>query len=40
LGKSLIINIVRDNIKKLERKKDSTQDNLARKADIPYSTLT
>lgn len=33
-------NMVGDNIKKFRKKKGLTQDGLARKADIPYTTLT
>lgn len=29
-----------DNIKRLRKKKSLSQDNLARKANIPYTTLT
>jgi len=32
--------MIGDNIKKLRRKTGLTQDGLARKADIPYTTLT
>jgi len=32
--------MIGDNIKKLRRKIKLTQDGLARKADIPYTTLT
>jgi transcriptional regulator with XRE-family HTH domain len=38
LGKSRRI-MIGDNIKKLRKKRGLTQDNLARKADIPYATL-
>lgn len=31
--------MIGDNIKKLRKKKSLTQDNLARKADMPYATL-
>jgi len=34
------INMIGDNVKKIRKKKGFTQDNLARKADIPYTTLT
>ena len=34
------INMIGDNIKKFRKKKELTQDGLARKADIPYTTLT
>jgi transcriptional regulator with XRE-family HTH domain len=33
-------NMIGDNIKKFRKKKGLTQDGLARKADIPYTTLT
>jgi transcriptional regulator with XRE-family HTH domain len=33
-------NMIGDNVKKFRRKKGLTQDGLARKADIPYTTLT
>ncbi len=33
-------NMIGDNVKKFREKKGLTQDNLARKADIPYTTLT
>lgn len=33
-------NMIGDNVKKFRKKKGLTQDNLARKADIPYTTLT
>jgi len=32
--------MIGDNIKKLRKRKGLSQDNLARKADIPYTTLT
>jgi transcriptional regulator with XRE-family HTH domain len=32
--------MIGDNIKKLRKKTKLTQDGLARKADIPYTTLT
>lgn len=32
--------MIGDNIKRLRKKKGLSQDNLARKADIPYTTLT
>jgi transcriptional regulator with XRE-family HTH domain len=32
--------MIGDNIRKLRKKKGLSQDNLARKADIPYTTLT
>lgn len=32
--------MIGDNVKKIRKKKGLTQDNLARKADIPYTTLT
>ena len=32
--------MIGDNVKKLRKKKGLTQDALARKADIPYTTLT
>ena len=32
--------MIGDNIRKLRRKKGLSQDNLARKAGIPYTTLT
>jgi transcriptional regulator with XRE-family HTH domain len=32
--------MIGDNIKKFRKKKGSTQDELARKAYIPYTTLT
>ncbi len=32
--------MIGDNIKKFRKKKGLTQDGLARKADIPYTTLT
>jgi len=32
--------MIGDNIKKIRRKTGLTQDGLARKADIPYTTLT
>jgi len=32
--------MIGDNIKKLRKKNEVTQDNLARKSDIPYTTLT
>ncbi|MEK6647628.1 MAG: helix-turn-helix transcriptional regulator, partial [Candidatus Firestonebacteria bacterium] len=38
LGKSRRI-MIGDNIKKLRKKKSLSQDNLARKANIPYATL-
>jgi DNA-binding XRE family transcriptional regulator len=38
LGKSRII-MIGDNIKKLRKKRGFSQDNLARKADMPYATL-
>ncbi|MDP2924204.1 MAG: helix-turn-helix transcriptional regulator [Candidatus Omnitrophota bacterium] len=31
--------MIGDNIKKLRKKRDLSQDNLARKAGIPYTTL-
>ncbi len=31
--------MIGDNIKKLRRKSNLSQDNLARKAEIPYTTL-
>lgn len=34
------INMIGDNVKKFRKKKGLTQDGLARKADIPYTTLT
>lgn len=34
------INMIGDNVKKFRQKKSLTQDRLARKADIPYTTLT
>jgi len=34
------MNMIGDNVKKFRKKKGLTQDNLARKADIPYTTLT
>jgi len=34
------VNMIGDNVKKFRKKKGLTQDNLARKADIPYTTLT
>jgi len=33
-------NMIGDNVKKFRKKKRLTQDGLARKADIPYTTLT
>lgn len=33
-------NLIGDNIKKIRKKKGLTQDKLARKADITYTTLT
>lgn len=33
-------NMIGDNVKKFRKKKGLTQDGLARKADIPYTTLT
>jgi transcriptional regulator with XRE-family HTH domain len=38
LGKSRRI-MIGDNIKKLRKKKGLSQDNLARKANMPYATL-
>ena len=38
LGKSSRI-MIGDNIKRLRKKKELSQDNLARKAGIPYATL-
>ncbi|MDD5116375.1 MAG: helix-turn-helix transcriptional regulator [Candidatus Omnitrophica bacterium] len=38
LGKSRRI-MIGDNIKRLRKKKGLSQDNLARKADMPYATL-
>jgi transcriptional regulator with XRE-family HTH domain len=38
LGKSRTI-MIGDNIKKLRKKKGLSQDNLARKANMPYATL-
>jgi len=38
LGKSRRI-MIGDNIKRLRKKKELSQDNLARKAGIPYATL-
>lgn len=38
LGKSRRI-MIGDNIKKLRKKKGLSQDNLARKADMPYATF-
>ena len=35
-----MLNMVGDNVKKFRKKKGLTQDGLARKADIPYTTLT
>ena len=32
--------MIGDNIRKLRKKKGLSQDNLARQADIPYTTLT
>jgi transcriptional regulator with XRE-family HTH domain len=32
--------MIGDNVKKFRKKKGFTQDGLARKADIPYTTLT
>ncbi len=32
--------MIGDNVKKFRKKKGLTQDSLARKADIPYTTLT
>lgn len=32
--------MIGDNIRKLRKKKGLSQDSLARKADIPYTTLT
>ncbi|GAH14374.1 unnamed protein product, partial [marine sediment metagenome] len=32
--------MIGDNVKKFRKKKGLTQDGLARKADIPYTTLT
>ncbi len=32
--------MIGDNVKKFRKKKNLTQDKLARKADIPYTTLT
>ena len=32
--------MIGDNVKKFRKKRGFTQDNLARKADIPYTTLT
>jgi transcriptional regulator with XRE-family HTH domain len=32
-------NMIGDNVKKIRKKKGLTQDCLARKADIPYTTL-
>ena len=32
--------MIGDNVKKFRKKKGLTQDELARKADIPYTTLT
>ena len=32
--------MIGDNIKKIRKKKGLTQDGLAKKADIPYTTLT
>ncbi len=32
--------MIGDNVKKVRKKKGLTQDRLARKADIPYTTLT
>ena len=34
------VNVIGDNVKKFRKKKGLTQDGLARKADIPYTTLT
>jgi len=34
------INMIGDNVQKLRKKNGLTQDKLARKADIPYTTLT
>ena len=34
------LNMIGDNVKKFRKKKGLTQDNLARRADIPYTTLT
>jgi len=34
------MNMIGDNVKKFRKKKGLTQDNLTRKADIPYTTLT
>ena len=34
------VNMIGDNVKKFRKKKGLTQDGLARKADIPYTTLT
>lgn len=31
--------MIGDNVKKIRKKKGFTQDSLARKADIPYTTL-
>ncbi len=33
-------NMIGDNVQKFRKKKGLTQDGLARKADIPYTTLT
>jgi len=35
-----MLNMAGDNVKKFRKKKGLTQDGLARKADIPYTTLT
>ena len=32
--------MIGDNVKKIRKKRGLTQDGLARKADIPYTTLT
>ena len=32
--------MIGDNVKKFRKKKGLTQDNLARKTDMPYTTLT
>jgi transcriptional regulator with XRE-family HTH domain len=34
------LNMIGDNVKRFRKIKDFTQDNLARKAHLPYTTLT
>ena len=39
-GNNVKSNMIGDNVKKFCKKKGLTQDGFARKADVPYTTLT